>query len=169
MYVEVIQLYRLYAHPHPRLIHYWPFRGGTFSVVLFVKCCVVFHFLQCFTFNNYELNYKFATILGKKLPALLAICSFCGWLIVFDCLYLWCWGLDVDLTVSVPEFTYSFCFKWPEFYCFVSAACRNLALRLHVQNAKNGFIKFEKISHIQYEGPAKSFVTGFGLLQCYVL
>ena len=52
-----------------------------------------------------------ATILGKKLPALLAICSFCGCLIVFFCLYLWCWELDMDLTVSVPEFTYSLCFK----------------------------------------------------------
>ena len=52
-----------------------------------------------------------ATISGKRLSALLAICSFCGCLIVLFCLYLWCWGLDVDLTVSVPEFTYSLCFK----------------------------------------------------------
>ena len=25
------------------------------------------------------------------------------------------------------------------------------------------------VAHLKYEGPAKSFVTGFGLLQCYVL
>ena len=58
-----------------------------------------------------SLGNRVATILGKKLPALLAICSFCGCLIVFVYFYLWCWGLDVDLTVSVPEFTYSFCLK----------------------------------------------------------
>ena len=27
-------------------------------------------------------------------------------LIIFVCLSLWSWGLDVDLIVSVPEFTY---------------------------------------------------------------
>ena len=27
----------------------------------------------------------------------------------------------MDLTVSVPELTYSLCFKRPEFHCFVSA------------------------------------------------
>ena len=58
-----------------------------------------------------SLGKRVAIILGKKLPALLAICSFCGCLIVFFCLFLWFWGLDVDLTVSVPEFTYSLCLK----------------------------------------------------------
>ena len=33
-------------HARPRVIHYWSFRGGTFLVVLFVKCYVVFHFLM---------------------------------------------------------------------------------------------------------------------------
>ena len=97
-----------------------------------------------------SLGNKVATILGKMLPALLAICSFCGCLIVFVCLYLWCWELDVDLTVPISEFTYSLCLKWPEFLCFVSAACQILALCSHVQNAKNGFIQGDKISHNQY-------------------
>ena len=34
---------------------------------------------------------------------------------------------------------------------FASAACRILALCSHVQNAKNGFIQGDKISHIQYD------------------
>ena len=41
----------------------------------------------------------------RRLP-LLAICLFCGCFIVFVCLSLWCWGLNVDLTVSVSEFSY---------------------------------------------------------------
>ena len=35
-----------------------------------------------------------------------AVCSFCGFFIVFVRLSLWCPGLDVDLIVSVPEFSY---------------------------------------------------------------
>ena len=42
------------------------------------------------------------TYFQKKLPTLLASCSFCGCLIVFVCLSLWCWGIEVDLVVSVP-------------------------------------------------------------------
>ena len=34
--------------PTPSVIHYWPFQGGTFTVVLFVNCYVVFHFLMFF-------------------------------------------------------------------------------------------------------------------------
>ena len=60
-------------------------------------------------------------------------------------------GLDVDLTVPVPEFIYSLCLKWPEFHWFVSAACLILALCSHVQNAKNSFIQGDKLSHIQYD------------------
>ena len=111
-----------------------------------------FHYgTLCMSIQFISLGNRVATILGKKLPALLAICSFCGCLIVFVCLYLWWWGLDVYLTVSVPEFTYSLCLKWLEFHCFVSAACRILVLCSHVQNAKNGFIQGDKISHIQYD------------------
>ena len=33
----------------------------------------------------------------------------CGCLIVFICLSLWCYGLDVYLIVSVPKFTYLLC------------------------------------------------------------
>ena len=40
------------------------------------------------------------------MPTMLDICSFCGCFIVFVCLYLWCWEVDVDLIVSVPEFIY---------------------------------------------------------------
>ena len=35
-----------HIHTRPWVIHYWPFRGGTIIVVLFVKCYVVFHFLM---------------------------------------------------------------------------------------------------------------------------
>ena len=72
----------------------------------FVTLCMFKKIIQFISLGN-----RVATILGKKLPALLAVCSFCGCLIVFVCLYLWCWGLDMDLTVSVPEFTYSLCLK----------------------------------------------------------
>ena len=92
-----------------------------------------------------SLGNRVATVLGTKLSAPLAICLFCGCLIVFFCLYVsLMMGLDVDLTVPVPEF--AFTFHW-----FVSAACRILALCSHVQNAKNGFIQGDKISHIQYD------------------
>ena len=33
--------------------HYWPFQDGTFIVVLFANCYVVFHFLCVSAFNNY--------------------------------------------------------------------------------------------------------------------
>ena len=39
---------------------------------------------------------------------MLAVCSFYGCFIVFVCLSLWCWGLGVDLIVSVPDFSYLF-------------------------------------------------------------
>ena len=38
-----------------------------------------------------------------------AIWSFFGCFIVFVFLSLWCWGFDVDLIVSVPEFSYLLC------------------------------------------------------------
>ena len=41
-------------------------------------------------------------LVGKELPTLLAIYSFCGCLIYFP---FWCRGLDVDLIVSVLELT----------------------------------------------------------------
>ena len=35
--------------PHLALIiHYWPFQGGSFIVILFVNCYVAFHFLMLF-------------------------------------------------------------------------------------------------------------------------
>ena len=37
---------------------------------------------------------------------MLAICSNCGFLIVFVCLSFWYWGLGVNVFVSVSEFTY---------------------------------------------------------------
>ena len=49
--------------------------------------------------------------LAKELPPLLVICSFCGCFIVFVCLSPRCWGLDVDLIESVPEFSYLFIVK----------------------------------------------------------
>ena len=78
-------------------------------MLLFVKCYVVFHCLM-FYFQQ-VLVRELPPFFGKKLPALLDICSFCGCLVVFFCLFLWCWRLDVDLTISVPEFTYSLCLK----------------------------------------------------------
>ena len=43
-------------------------------------------------------------LFGKELPTMLAISSFCGCLIVFVCLSLWCWGPDKDVIVSNPDF-----------------------------------------------------------------
>ena len=41
----------------------------------------------------------------KELLTLLAICLFCGCFIVIVCLSRWCWGLNMDLIVSVSEFS----------------------------------------------------------------
>ena len=41
-------------------------------------------------------------------------------------------------------------------------------LNLHILLRFEGILSFD-FTFRQYEGPAKSFVTGFGLLQCYVL
>ena len=46
-----------------------------------------------------------ATFLGKSCHLCLPSVHF-----VAACLSLWCWELDVDLIVSVPEFTYLLCF-----------------------------------------------------------
>ena len=45
---------------------------------------------------------------GNELPALLAVCSFCDYFIVFLCLSGWCWGLEVNLIVPIPEFSVLF-------------------------------------------------------------
>ena len=55
----------------------------------------------------YSVKFGFPPI-GKDLPALLAICSFYGCFIVFVYFSLWYWRLDVDLIVSIPEFSYLF-------------------------------------------------------------
>ena len=34
------------SSPSTPVIHYWPFQGGTFIVVHFIYCIVVFHFLS---------------------------------------------------------------------------------------------------------------------------
>ena len=39
---------------------------------------------------------------------------------------------------------------------------KKIGLKLYEELCSRG-------THCLYEGPAKSFVTGFGLLQCYVL
>ena len=39
------------------------------------------------------------------MPNLLAICLFCGCFIVIVCLSLWCWELDVEQILLVPEFS----------------------------------------------------------------
>ena len=79
-------------------------------MVLFVNCHVVFHFLMLFLVSllNFQLSLgnRCLFVLVKGLPTLLAICLFCGYFIVFVCLSLWCWELDVDLILSVPEFSY---------------------------------------------------------------
>ena len=46
-------------------------------MILFVKCYVVLHLLMFF---------------GKEWPTMLVICSFCGYLIEFVCLSVWCCG-----------------------------------------------------------------------------
>ena len=42
---------------------------------------------------------------GVQATVHFVVCSFCGYFIVFVCLSLRCWGLDVDLIVSVLEFS----------------------------------------------------------------
>ena len=58
-----------------------------------------------------SLGNRVATILGKKVAS--SACHlFILWLL--NCIFLFLslvMGLDVDLTVSVPEFTYSLCLK----------------------------------------------------------
>ena len=64
----------------PSVIHYWPFQGGTFIVLLFVACYVVFNFLLFFfSFTSYVswlyiqfgLNNRVPTLSRKGLPSLL--------------------------------------------------------------------------------------------------
>ena len=43
----------------------------------------------------------------KELP--LAICTYFDCFNLYVCLSLWCWGLEVDLIVSVSEFSYLLC------------------------------------------------------------
>ena len=87
-------------------------------MVFSVKCYVVFHFLMfyfqqvcMFKIVQLSLGNRVATILGKSCQLCLPSVHFCGCLIVFFCLFLCCCGLNVDLTVSVPDFTYSLCLK----------------------------------------------------------
>ena len=87
-------------------------RSGTFIVVFCFNCHVVFHFLMFF-FNDYvswsyiQLSLGNSShLFGKELSTLLVVCSFCGCFIVFVCFSLWSWGLDVDLILLVPEFSY---------------------------------------------------------------
>ena len=65
-----------------------------------------FYLSYKFKTYSYKFEYQSCHLFGKGFPTLLAICSFCGCLIIFVCLSLWCWGLDVDLVVSVPECIY---------------------------------------------------------------
>ena len=72
-----------------------------------------FFFFFFFFFNNYVSLRYIQLSLGnschlfvEELPTLLAIRSFSGCLIVLACLSLCYWGIDEDLIVSVPEFTY---------------------------------------------------------------
>ena len=76
--------------------------------LIVIKCFT----FKCFSFNNFEsiLYIKFeeqsSHFFEKELPILLVIWLLYGCFIVFVCLSLWCWGLDVDLIVSVPEFSH---------------------------------------------------------------
>ena len=74
---------------------YWPFRDGTFIVVLFIRCSAVFHlqmvfFKQLCKFKIYSVKFGPPSChpFGQGLPTLLAICPFCDCLIVFICLSL---------------------------------------------------------------------------------
>ena len=73
----------------------------------------MFHFQQVCMFKIIQLSLgnSVATILGKS-------CQFClpsvHFMAALNCIFLslsLVMGLDVDLTVSVPEFTYSLCLK----------------------------------------------------------
>ena len=84
--------------------------------LLVVMYCFTF---ECFPCNYYvslrytllSLNNRLATFFGKELPTLLALCLFCGCLILFVYLSFYCSRLDVDLIVSVPEITF---LLWPD-------------------------------------------------------
>ena len=93
-------------------------------MVFFVNCYVVFHFQMFFCqplcklkiysvklgkIYSVKLGNRVCHLFGKELPTLLAICSFCGCFIVFVCFSFLCWGLDVELIISVSEFSYLFC------------------------------------------------------------
>ena len=56
---------------------------------------VLFSTSMCVEANSVKFGLSFGPPFWKKLPALFAICPFRGCLIVFFCLFLWCWGLDV--------------------------------------------------------------------------
>ena len=58
------------------------------------------------------IDYTFSQVLVTEFPPFWervvksnVTCSFCCYFIVCVCLSRWCWGLNVDLIVSVPEFS----------------------------------------------------------------
>ena len=89
-------------------------QGSTFIVVLVVNYYAVFNF-QCFSFYNYvSWSYIYLSlgnrVLGKSCQL------FVFWLLYFICLSLWCWGLNVDLFVSVLKFSYLLSTAIKQFY-----------------------------------------------------
>ena len=69
----------------------------------------MFHFLSFFLFNKYVscIQLSWVTelpIFGKSCHLCLPSIAFVGAKLYLH--FIWCWGLDVDLFVSVPEFTY---------------------------------------------------------------
>ena len=54
----------------------------------------------------YDSMHFFFCIVMSKQSSLTHSLFFCGCLILFACISLWCWELDVELIRSVPELTY---------------------------------------------------------------
>ena len=98
-------------------------------MVLFVNCYVMLHFLFFFSFHNYVSWLYNNLSLGKScqlcLPSVHFVGCFILYFIVFVCLSLWCWGLDVDLIVSVSKFSSELSNYWCKVPC---GACKSLPM-----------------------------------------
>ena len=73
----------------------WVFAGRTCHFVDFVRRWLICFIILCST------SVVFFWCINSACQLL-----FCASLIIFVCLFLWCWVLNVDLVVSTPEFNY---------------------------------------------------------------
>ena len=96
----------------PAVIYYCPFKGSSFIVVLFINCYVSLSSILLITIRQVGYVYNQLSLgnsshLYWETVANSACHLFILWLLYCICLsFTLVLGLDMDIIVSVPEFTY---------------------------------------------------------------